>query len=85
VRCAFALALDRPALTDATMGGYFSPATGGFVPTGILGHSPEIAFPHELLPLFYSRTHLLLKPWVKRYPISALGEFFWKDVVIEPH
>ena len=38
-----------------------------------------------LLPLVYSRTHLLLKPWVKRYPISALGEFFWKDVLIEPH
>jgi ABC-type oligopeptide transport system substrate-binding subunit len=38
-----------------------------------------------VLPLFYTRRHLLLKPWVKRYPISVQGEFFWKDVIIEPH
>jgi ABC-type oligopeptide transport system substrate-binding subunit len=38
-----------------------------------------------LLPLSYSRLHLLVKPWVKRYPVSAIGQVFWKDVVLEPH
>jgi ABC-type oligopeptide transport system substrate-binding subunit/class 3 adenylate cyclase len=38
-----------------------------------------------LLPLSYSRLHLLVKPWVKRYLVSALGGVFWKDVVLEPH
>jgi ABC-type oligopeptide transport system substrate-binding subunit/serine/threonine protein kinase len=38
-----------------------------------------------ILPLGYDRTHLLIKPWVKRYPVSALGMAFWKDVVLEPH
>jgi ABC-type oligopeptide transport system substrate-binding subunit len=38
-----------------------------------------------LLPLSYARQHLLVKPWVRRYPCSATGAFFWKDVVIEPH
>ena len=36
-------------------------------------------------PQFYHRTHILLKPWVKRYPISPLGVGSWTDVVIEPH
>jgi ABC-type transport system substrate-binding protein len=38
-----------------------------------------------LLPLGYQRSHLLIKPWVKRYPISAVGGAFWKDVIIDPH
>jgi ABC-type transport system substrate-binding protein len=38
-----------------------------------------------LLPLAYDRTHFLLKPWVKRFPISVQSDLFWKDVVIEPH
>ena len=37
-----------------------------------------------LLPLFYYRSHLLVKSWVTRYPTSAIKEWFWKDVVIEP-
>ncbi len=36
-------------------------------------------------PHLYSRTHILLKPWVRRYPISPLSISFWKDVVIETH
>jgi ABC-type oligopeptide transport system substrate-binding subunit len=36
-------------------------------------------------PHLYSQTRLLLKPWVKRFPISPLPLSFWKDVVIEPH
>jgi len=38
-----------------------------------------------VLPLAYQRWHLLIKPWVTRYPVSAQEFWFWKDVVIEPH
>jgi ABC-type oligopeptide transport system substrate-binding subunit len=37
------------------------------------------------VPLLYRRSHLLVKPWVSKYPTSALSEWFWKDVIIEPH
>lgn len=38
-----------------------------------------------IVPITYNRQHFLIKPWVKRYPTSALYSWFWKDVVIEPH
>ena len=38
-----------------------------------------------IVPLGYVRLHLLVKPWVKRFPTSAMKQWFWKDVVIEPH
>jgi oligopeptide transport system substrate-binding protein len=38
-----------------------------------------------IVPLTYEQWHLLVKPWVKKYPVSALVLRFWKDVVIEPH
>jgi ABC-type oligopeptide transport system substrate-binding subunit len=38
-----------------------------------------------ILPLGYDRTHLLVKPWVRRYPLSVIGGEFWKDVVLEVH
>jgi oligopeptide transport system substrate-binding protein len=38
-----------------------------------------------LIPLIYARNHLLVKPWVKKYPTSSIKDWFWKDVVIEPH
>ncbi len=38
-----------------------------------------------ILPLFYSRLHMLVKPWVKKFPVSPLKWWFWKDVIIEPH
>jgi oligopeptide transport system substrate-binding protein len=38
-----------------------------------------------VLPLIYGMTHLLVKPWVKRFPISPMGEWFLKDMIIEPH
>ena len=38
-----------------------------------------------VMPLAYWRWHLLVKPWVSRYPMSPIGYWFWKDVIIEPH
>jgi oligopeptide transport system substrate-binding protein len=38
-----------------------------------------------IVPLTYGRSHLLVKPWVSRYPRSALEVAFWKDVIIKPH
>ncbi len=38
-----------------------------------------------VLPLFYMRLHLLVKPWVRKYPTSPMKTWFWKDVIIEPH
>ena len=37
------------------------------------------------LPLWYGRTHLLVKPWVRVWPIPPFGLPFWKSVVIQPH
>jgi len=36
-----------------------------------------------ILPLVYERDHLLIKPWVTAYPMSAIKPSYWKDVVIE--
>ena len=38
-----------------------------------------------IMPLTYGRGHLLVKPWVRNYAISATGKRFWKDIIIEPH
>jgi len=38
-----------------------------------------------VMPLTYVRSHLLLKPWVRRFPTSPVRGWFWKDVIIEPH
>jgi ABC-type oligopeptide transport system substrate-binding subunit len=35
-----------------------------------------------VLPLTYRRMHLLVKPWVSRYPTSAIKQWLWKDVVV---
>jgi ABC-type transport system substrate-binding protein len=37
-----------------------------------------------VLPLVYTRLHLLVKSWA-RVPLSSIGAVFWKDVIIEPH
>lgn len=37
-----------------------------------------------IVPLLYTRYPLLLKPWIKRFPTSALEWWFWKDVLMEP-
>jgi ABC-type oligopeptide transport system substrate-binding subunit len=38
-----------------------------------------------IVPLTYIPSHRLVKPWVSRYAISAMGTQPWKDVIIEPH
>jgi ABC-type oligopeptide transport system substrate-binding subunit len=38
-----------------------------------------------LLSLTYRSVAVLLKPWVKKYPVSSTGMIYWSDVIIEPH
>lgn len=38
-----------------------------------------------IIPLTYSRMHLLIQPWLQAYPTSSISWWFWKDVVIAPH
>jgi oligopeptide transport system substrate-binding protein len=38
-----------------------------------------------IVPVGYGRDHFLVKPWVSKFPISAIQRWFWKDVFIEPH
>jgi oligopeptide transport system substrate-binding protein len=38
-----------------------------------------------IIPLTHGRQHYLVKPWVRRYPVSAIRTSYWKDVIIEPH
>jgi ABC-type oligopeptide transport system substrate-binding subunit/class 3 adenylate cyclase len=47
VRRAFVMAIDRERLADVVLRGNHFPATGGFVPPGMPGHSPGIALPHD--------------------------------------
>jgi oligopeptide transport system substrate-binding protein len=47
VRQALVLAVDRPTAIDRLAQGIVFPATGGMVPTGIIGHVPGIALPYD--------------------------------------
>jgi ABC-type oligopeptide transport system substrate-binding subunit len=47
VRRAMVLGIDRETLADVVLGGHQFPATGGFVPPGMPGHSPGIALPYD--------------------------------------
>jgi ABC-type oligopeptide transport system substrate-binding subunit/class 3 adenylate cyclase len=38
-----------------------------------------------IIPLTYMWSHLLVKPWVRKLPKSAINEWLWKNFVIEPH
>jgi ABC-type oligopeptide transport system substrate-binding subunit len=38
-----------------------------------------------VVPLAYARIHLLLQPWIRRYPTSPVKWWFWKDVIIDEH
>jgi oligopeptide transport system substrate-binding protein len=37
------------------------------------------------MPVGYGRQYLLAKPWVSKFPASAIEYLFWKGVIIEPH
>ncbi len=47
VRHAFVMAVDRERLADEVLDGFMIPATGGFVPPTIPGHSPGIGLPYD--------------------------------------
>jgi len=47
VRRAFAMATDRETLADVVLHGHVSPATGGFVPMGMPGHSAGIGLSYD--------------------------------------
>jgi len=47
VRRAFALATDRKTLAEVVMQGYADAATGGLLPQGMPGHSPNIGLPYD--------------------------------------
>lgn len=47
VRQAFAYAMNQEALTDVAFSDVSFPATGGFVPPGMPGHSRDIGLPHD--------------------------------------
>jgi ABC-type oligopeptide transport system substrate-binding subunit/class 3 adenylate cyclase/tetratricopeptide (TPR) repeat protein len=38
-----------------------------------------------VMPLHYGKMHIFVKPWVSKYPTSAIRIFHWKDVILEPH
>ncbi len=38
-----------------------------------------------IFPLTYWPLHLLVKPWVQRYPISSGKFWFWKDTLLDLH
>jgi oligopeptide transport system substrate-binding protein len=47
VRKAFVLATDREHLANVVLRGYDLPATGGFIPAGMMAHSPGIGLPYH--------------------------------------
>jgi ABC-type oligopeptide transport system substrate-binding subunit len=38
-----------------------------------------------IMPLLYGRWHLLIRPWVRKFPASPIKLWFWKDVILDPH
>jgi ABC-type oligopeptide transport system substrate-binding subunit len=38
-----------------------------------------------VIPLTYMSSHMLVKPWVRKFPRSAINEWLWKDFIIEEH
>jgi ABC-type oligopeptide transport system substrate-binding subunit len=38
-----------------------------------------------VIPLTYMGSHMLVKPWVRRFPAAVLNEWLWKDFAIEGH
>ncbi len=83
VRRAFVLATDRETLADVVMmKGHFFPATGGFVPPGMPGHSAGIGLPYDP-----DRGRQLLAeagyPGGRGFPVVGLLTFHGLEPVIE--
>jgi ABC-type oligopeptide transport system substrate-binding subunit len=38
-----------------------------------------------VVPLIYGRRHTLVKPWIRGFRLSALLNWYWQDIIIEPH
>ncbi len=38
-----------------------------------------------VIPLWYQRYHVLVKPWISHFRLSPMRSWHWKDVIIEPH
>ena len=38
-----------------------------------------------IVPIFYGRTHLLVRPWVHAFSVSTMARYQWKNIIIEPH
>jgi ABC-type oligopeptide transport system substrate-binding subunit/class 3 adenylate cyclase/ABC-type transporter Mla MlaB component len=38
-----------------------------------------------IVPLSYFRDHILVKSWVKKFPVSSIRWLYGKDVILEPH
>jgi oligopeptide transport system substrate-binding protein len=38
-----------------------------------------------IVPIYYGRNHMLIKPWVHKLSLSVMNWYLWKDVIIEPH
>jgi oligopeptide transport system substrate-binding protein len=47
VRQALTMAVDREVMAGGSFRGYLLPATGGYIPPGMPGHSPGIALPYD--------------------------------------
>ena len=44
-----------------------------------------LAAESPVMVLGYKENIVLLQPWVRRFPMCAAAECFWKDVLIDPH
>ena len=38
-----------------------------------------------IVPLWYGRFHMLVKPWVKNVLTSPMKWWSWKDIILEDH
>jgi ABC-type oligopeptide transport system substrate-binding subunit len=38
-----------------------------------------------VIPMSHERAHRLLKPWLRTFPISPMGEVHLKDTIVDPH
>ena len=52
----------------------------------LYGHADKILIESAaIIPLAYSRSHTLVKPWVRQFPALALSKWQWENIIIEPH